>query len=112
MGQGGTRFRRRGGGPGTCSGLGAQADAMRHHSSPASSLSGHPPAFARSGSTARQLGWGLAGLPCPVGTWPVLGALTAGLMMMERKELITSLPLPGTGPGTQDRRRVAGWGEP
>lgn len=42
----------------------------------------------------------------------MLGALTAGVMVVERKELITSMPPPGTGPGTQDRRRVVGWGKP
>ena len=53
---------------------------------------------------ARQLGWGLAGLPCPAETWPVLGAPAVWVMRVERGEVITTQPLPETGAGTQDRQ--------
>lgn len=51
---------------------------------------------------ARQLGWGLAGLPYPAETWPVLGA--PAVWVMGGGEVITTQPLPETGAGTQDRQ--------
>lgn len=54
---------------------------------------------------ARQLGWSLAGLPCPAETWPVPGALDGvGVMRVDSAELITTQPPPETGSGTQDRQ--------
>lgn len=86
-----------GGGPGTCLGLGPKL--MGCHDSHASSLSGHPPALARTRSVARQLGWGLAGFPSPAETWPVPGALAVGVMRGEREELITTRPSQRLGLG-------------
>lgn len=51
---------------------------------------------------ARQLGWGLAGLPCPAETWPVLGTPAVGVMRVERMEVITTQLLPETESGAQD----------
>lgn len=51
---------------------------------------------------ARQLGWGLAGLPCPAETWPVPGALAGGQRQGESGQ--SEANHPGTGSGTQDRQ--------
>lgn len=53
---------------------------------------------------ARQLGWGLARLPCPVKTWPVLGSLAAGVRRVERVEPVS----PARDQGW-DLGRAGGW---
>lgn len=54
---------------------------------------------------ARQLGWGLAGLPYPAETWPAPDALARRVMRVDREDLLTAArTLPETGPGTQDGR--------
>lgn len=55
---------------------------------------------------ARQLGWGLAGVPSPAETWPGLGALAVGVTRGEREELITAQPCQRLGLG---RGQAGGW---